>query len=192
MKKKLILASASPRRQAILKDIFGEIVSMTPNFLEQIQIEESPKDYVIRNSLGKARSVFQNLNPENRLNQLILAADTIVVLEQEVLEKPADIHEAKQMLERLSGRTHEVLTGFALVDESGKEIAQVVSTKVVFRELTPELIDAYVATGEPLDKAGSYGIQGLGGYLIDKIEGSYWNVVGLPVAQVMKGIEMLS
>ncbi|MGE3775187.1 MAG: nucleoside triphosphate pyrophosphatase, partial [Gammaproteobacteria bacterium] len=115
----------------------------------------------------------------------VLAADTTVVLDGAILGKPRDADEARAMLRRLGGRVHEVLTGVALIDRSGAIDDIVVVTRVAFRALEPHSIEAYVASGEPADKAGAYGIQGLGGALVECIDGSYSNVVGLPLAETL-------
>lgn len=133
----------------------------------------------------KARSVLQTLAAgagEKEYDVWVLASDTIVVLDGLVLGKPSDAEDARSMLRRLSGRSHHVVSGLALVRGDGRRHTGAAVTRVTFRDLSPPLVDAYVATGEPMDKAGSYGIQGKGASLVQGIEGCYFNVMGLPVA----------
>ena len=134
---------------------------------------------VLHNALGKCRAVAAQVGDAVP----VVAADTVVVVDDDILGKPADAQAAAAMLNRLSGRAHQVLTGVA-VKFAGKELAQVCATKVFFRHLTQAEIAAYVAGGEPLDKAGAYGIQGQGALLVEKIEGCYNNVVGLPLTML--------
>ena len=143
---------------------------------------EAPDAYVRRLAREKARA-GQAAAPA--ASPPVLAADTTVVLDGEILGKPLDDADARAMLARLAGRPHEVLTGVAVLDGRGLLVDTVVATRVRFRALTPAEIAAYVASGEPLDKAGAYGIQGLGGALVERIEGSYSNVVGLPLAETL-------
>lgn len=134
------------------------------------------------NALAKARTVAARHGGED---VVVLGADTIVVLDGEVLGKPVDAAAAAVMLRRLSGRTHVVVTAYAVVDvRSGDEVVRSVETAVTFRSLADAEIDAYVATGEPLDKAGAYGIQGRGAVLVERIDGDYFTVVGLPLADL--------
>jgi septum formation protein len=149
---------------------------------EQVLPGESPEALVVRVATEKARVVAQR-HP----GHMVLAADTVVVLEGTILGKPVDAEEAVGMLTRLSGRGHEVWTGFCLA-RAGREEGQVcraVRTEVCFAQLSAAVIRAYVSTGDPLDKAGGYGIQSLGGFMVASISGSYSNVVGLPLAEVL-------
>ena len=172
--RRLILASASPRRRELLAQI-GVAFD-----LEVADVDEGDDPRV--NALAKARAVVVRHRGEDAV---VLGADTEVVLDGEVLGKPADDAHARDMLTRLSGRTHSVVTAYALVDcISGDELVRAVETDVTFRPLTDDDIDAYVATGEPLDKAGAYGIQGRGAVLVDRIGGDYFTVVGLPLADL--------
>lgn len=133
-------------------------------------------------SLGKAKKVAKK-----HKNSIIISADTIVVFKNQIIGKPLNKQDAKNMLKLLSGNIHSVITGFTIIDSSsGKIVTQSVESKVYFKDLTNEEIDAYVATGEPLDKAGAYGIQEKGGKLIEKVEGDYDNVVGLPIRALVK------
>lgn len=177
----LILASGSPRRQDFLTELGIEFTVIVPSIAEVPSQDESPWEFALRIASEKAR-VISRPNPDS----WVLAADTIVVLDNEILGKPADPAEAGRMLSRLAGRRHEVLTGFYLRNEKEScAMGQVVETEVFFSPFSIETAAAYVATGEPLDKAGSYGIQGQGGALVEKISGSYSNVVGLPLAEVV-------
>ena len=175
----VVLASASPRRLALLKQV-GITASVHPaSFAEEAGSADAAHEVVLHNALGKCRAVAAEVGD----SVPVIAADTVVVVDEVILGKPADAQEAAAMLARLSGRTHQVLTGVA-VKYAGKELAQVCATKVFFRELTQGEIAAYVGSGEPLDKAGAYGIQGKGALLVEKIEGCYNNVVGLPLTML--------
>jgi septum formation protein len=182
MRPTVTLASASPRRQALLQAA-GVPLAVHPAHIDETPAAgEAPRDLVIRLARAKAAAVQ---------GALVLAADTEVVLDGAVLGKPRDAAQARAMLAGLAGRAHDVLTGYCVRGRGG-ERAAVVATRVVFRALTPEEIAAYVATGEPLDKAGAYGIQGAGGFLVDRLEGSYTNVVGLPLAEVLQALDEVS
>ncbi len=179
----LILASGSPRRRELLEQIgmpFAVAVSQTE---EQIDPALSPSLTVQSLSLLKAADVAKT-QPENAL---IIGADTVVVFEDEILTKPQNAEDAKAMLRRLSGKCHSVLTGLTVLRrKDGKSVSVTEETKVYFKKLTEAEILSYVNTFEPLDKAGSYGIQGLGGLFVEKIDGDYYNVVGLPLARLGK------
>lgn len=173
----LILASGSPRRKEIL-DTMGLEFSVDVSDADE-SFAGTPEEMVLELSRRKAQAVASRHS-----GAMILAADTVVFAD-EVLGKPHTAGEARRMLTELSGRWHSVYTGVTMIDtRSGKMLSRADVTRVHFVALTAEDIDAYVATGEPLDKAGAYGIQGRGGMLIDRIEGSYSNVVGLPMALV--------
>jgi len=177
----LILASASPRRQRFLRELGLDFRVVPAAVDEQNRPDESPEEYVLRLAEEKALAVAGSHG-----QACILAADTIVVLAGEILEKPADAAHAEAMLAKMSGRWHEVWTAYCLCRQSDAlMVKQAVCTRVLFRPLTADLCRAYVLTGEPLDKAGSYGLQGRGGFLVEKIDGSYSNVIGLPVAEVV-------
>ncbi len=175
----VVLASASPRRLALLAQIGIDAEVCPADFDEVSGVAVEAEEVVFANALGKCRSVVAVKGDALP----VIAADTVVVAEGKILGKPADAAEAEAMLAQLSGKTHKVLTGLA-VSHAGKEIAEVCSTDVVFRTLTKEEIKKYVATGEPLDKAGAYGIQGKGAVLVEKIDGCYNNVVGLPLTRL--------
>jgi septum formation protein len=180
---KLILASASPRRAEILHSA-GLQFSVLSSAVDETPIpSESPHDLVRRLALAKAELVAARaLGPA-----IVIAADTVIVIEGAILGKPRTSEDARQMLERLSGRTHSVLTGIALIrlpDVERREFIE--TTHVHFASMSAEEIVKYLSSGEPFDKAGAYAIQGLGGRFIPRIDGCYFNVVGLPLARLCK------
>lgn len=178
----LLLASASPRRQELLEQIGVNYIAKPMDIDESVCSGESPEQYVTRLAKEKARA---GIAQSNALP--VLAADTSVVLDEKILGKPNSKEEAIAMLMALSGRSHYVVTGVALVkDINGKlqEECVAIATKVEFLPLTLEQVEAYVETLEPMDKAGGYGIQGKAAVFVNRIEGSYSNVVGLPLEQV--------
>lgn len=176
----LILASASPRRRELLQQL-GVDYHCEPADIDESRLSgELPSDYVLRMACEKAQVVAGRYPPGTAA---VLAADTSVVLDDDVLGKPADHFDGLGMLARLSGRTHSVLTGVCLCTLAGESLAEVVETRVSFVQLTREQCEAYLATDEPWDKAGGYAIQGLAGAFVSGIEGSYSNVVGLPLTQ---------
>lgn len=180
---KLVLASKSPRRSELLAGVGYDFCILPAQFDESSVSLDDPRRGVEEIARGKAQACFRTLADKH--DTVVLAADTIVVCDGEVLLKPKNPAEAKEMLKKLSGNTHKVMTGTAVISEKGME-SFVEETSVRFFDLTDEEIDDYIATGEPLDKAGAYGVQGLGCYLVKKIEGDYFNVVGLPIAPVMR------
>lgn len=185
--KKIILASGSPRRKEILEKIGLEFEVVQSNYVEDMTLPLPPRELAKRLALSKGEDVARRF-PE----ALVIAADTVVLLDGKLLGKPHTVSAAEKMLTRLSGKTHEVITGLALICASEKYLVQEsVSTSVVFKTLTAEVIKKYVGTGEPLDKAGAYAVQGLGGELIEKVEGDYWNVVGLPANLLAKHLRLL-
>ncbi len=191
---KIILASASPRRRDLLTAGGYAHEVIVANIEEKRQSGELPENYVIRNAREKGIAVCAT-DPLATAKAVILSADTIVVAyDNEVLEKPSSASEARRMLGKLSAKTHRVLTGFALCNGTTGEVmeTQVVQTQVLFRELSDQEIDNYIATGEPFDKAGSYGIQGHALTFVESIEGSYTNVVGLPMSQVAQCLQRYS
>jgi septum formation protein len=175
MPPRLVLASQSPRRRELLEQL-GLAPEVRPARTDESVLPgEAPRDYVLRVAREKARAVE---------GDVVLAADTAVVLRGEVLGKPGGAEDARRMLRALSGSTHEVLTGVCVRRGAVRlELAQVVSTAVRFAPLAPAAIEWYVRTGEPLDKAGAYAIQGAGGAFVLGVEGSVSNVVGLPLAE---------
>ncbi|MCX2972486.1 septum formation inhibitor Maf [Halieaceae bacterium IMCC8485] len=176
----LILASASPRRRELLHQIGVAHLCEPANIDESRLAGEKPEDYVLRMAREKAAAVASR---HSGGSLAVLAADTSVVIDEDVLGKPGDHFEALGMLARLSGRSHRVLTGICLNTQRGEVLSEMVETKVHFLQLTREQCESYLATPEPWDKAGGYGIQGLAGAFVSSIEGSYSNVVGLPLAQ---------
>ncbi len=182
IQERLILASGSPRRRDFLA-VLGLAFEVRVTDIDETPLSgEQPADCVARLARKKAQAVDQP-------SAWVLAADTVVALDGEILGKPGDEEDACAMLMRLSGRWHEVWTGFSLFRQATGELCtKTVCTRVRFLELTPELCRAYVRTGEPLDKAGAYGIQGKGCFLVPEISGSYTNVVGLPMAEVLEAL----
>jgi septum formation protein len=175
----LTLASASPRRRQLLEMLHLPI-RVVPSDVQEIPLpRETPAAYSRRLARDKARAVP---------GQLVLGADTIVVLDDEILEKPSDAEHAVAMLQRLQGRRHTVITSICLIAD-GRELEAADETVVVFREADEAYLRAYVATGEPMDKAGSYGIQGWGAALVERIEGDYFSVMGLPLRLVLRLLE---
>ena len=181
---KLILASASPRRAEILRNAGIQFEIRKTDVDESRIVGELPGDYVRRLALAKALSAATEYR--DPLDEtLILGADTVVVVDADILGKPASQDDARSMLRRLSGRIHEVHTGLALLRKPGAEQRVVEEiTRVHFTSLTAQEIEDYIATGEPFDKAGAYGIQGIGGRYVTRIEGCYFNVMGLPLARL--------
>jgi len=180
---KLVLASGSPRRRQLLEMLGIEHRVVPPDVDERRHHGEAPADYVVRLAREKARAV-SGREPE----VLVLAADTTVVLGDELFGKPETVGEAVEMLGRLGGRTHQVYTGVALALGGRVETALDVSD-VTFRPLSRDFIADYVATGEPMDKAGAYAIQGKGAALIDGIRGDFFGVMGLPLRLVLELLE---
>jgi len=180
----LVLASSSPRRREILAAA-GYAFRVVPSGAEEKEKGLSPVELVIANALAKARSVASRADCADAV---VLGADTVVLLSGVILGKPADAADAKRMISSLSGTEHEVLTGFAVLYD-GSEQSGVCRTRVRFRALSEDEIDAYIATGEPFDKAGAYGIQERGSILVEHVEGDFFNVVGLPIAQVYPALK---
>ncbi len=173
----LILASQSPRRQELLRNA-GFSFEIRASGVEEVpQPHESAADYVTRLALDKALAI--DASPDD----FVIAADTTVILGETIMEKPLSAEDAVSMLTALSGQTHTVLTGVC-VRHNGRTWTACESTQVHFVPISGEEIRAYVASGEPMDKAGAYGIQGLASKFVDRIEGCYFNIVGLPVARV--------
>ena len=175
IRESLTLASSSPGRRQLLEMLGIPIQVVAPNIPEVRRVVETPVDYVERLAREKAMSVP---------GRLVLGADTTVVIRDEILEKPVDAADALRMLRKLQGRTHQVVTSVALLaDETVHQATDV--TNVTFRRMTDDFLDGYVATGEPMDKAGAYGIQGYGAALVERIEGDFFSVMGLPVRLVL-------
>ena len=176
----LILASASPRRQALLQGL-GLSFETRPQHCAEHSAAKEPADFVVEVALQKAESARRQATPADT----VLAADTVVCLDGQILGKPQDEADARRMLSSLSGRTHQVCTGIALW-QGGQMRTHCEQTLVTFYDLEPWLVDWYIATGEPLDKAGAYGIQGKGALLVRQIQGDFYNVIGLPLAPLMR------
>lgn len=177
MKEKIVLASASPRRRELLEMLGCQVEVRPSNAPEETGSLTNPKDIVAALAAQKARAVPKTLQ------ELVLGADTVVAIDGAVLGKPEDREQAKKMLTLLSGREHSVYTGFCLI-QGDREIIGTEETRVLFRPLSQQEIEAYLDTGEPFDKAGAYGIQGKGCLLVEKISGDFYNVVGLPVSRI--------
>lgn len=183
---KLILASGSPRRRELLTQV-GAVFEVEKSDVEELTDPSwSPKETVRHLAEIKALAVAQKHE-----EGIVLGADTVVVDGDKVLGKPEDKEDAKAMLKGLSGRSHEVMTAVVLVDASGEKPlwGSVETTKVKFKTLSDEEIEAYVLTGESMDKAGAYGIQGYGALLVEQLEGCYFNVVGLPLVKTAEGLK---
>jgi septum formation protein len=174
----LVLASASPRRAELLHSAGFDFEVYPVEVDERLRPEERPDHAAARLAETKAQAAAAH-----HADALVLGADTIVVIDGEPLGKPADERDAKRMLRRLSGRAHDVLTGVS-IGSAGRYLTHVETTRVTMSELTEEEINWYVATGEPRDKAGAYAVQGLASRFVSRIDGSYSNVVGLPVSLV--------
>lgn len=175
---RLILVSSSPRRRDILKQLVTSFEIISSNVDESVDKNLPPEEIVMNLAKRKASSVANN-----QQDAFIIGADTIVVFKNQILGKPADYDEAKQMLTTLSGNTHSVYTGTCIINGNDKRVFYE-KADVTFWELTEEEIDRYIRTGEPLDKAGSYGIQGYGATLVKSIHGDFYAVVGLPIAKL--------
>jgi septum formation protein len=183
--KEVILASESPRRK-ILLETAGLKVKIVPANLEEFNHEySSPTDYVLANSRDKARMAATRLPYD-----LIISADTIVLLGGRIYEKPINRDEARWMLQELSGKTHQVITGFCLLTHN-QEILDFDETKVTFYSLSFDEIETYLDSGEPFDKAGAYGIQGPASLFVRKIEGCYFNVVGFPLGKFYQRLKQI-
>jgi septum formation protein len=181
----LILASASPRRAELLRNAGIAFTVVPAHVPEQPSAGEPPLAYAQRLARDKARAVFAH-NPDN----VVLGADTVVVVDEHLLEKPRDEQDAARMLRLLSGRTHQVITGVCVL-APGHEQTEAEVTEVRFSPLSNEEIDAYIATHEPMDKAGAYAIQGIASRWVERIDGCYFNVVGLPVPRVYRMLDKL-
>ena len=179
LQERLLLASASPRRREILENLGFEFEILPSN------VDESEVPWSDPVESAKLLAEIKAIDAQKtRPRKTIIAADTIVLCEGQVMGKPSSSEDAAEMLGTLSGRMHEVVTGIALITPPNLRIIEAESTKVFFRKLSPEEISRYISTREPFDKAGAYAIQGYASAFIDRIEGDYFNVVGLPVARL--------
>ncbi len=184
----LILASASPRRKELLQSTGLSFITKTSDFAEFPEENELPSDYVQRNAVGKARTIAVAESG----NSIVLGADTIVVsFDNKILEKPQNKDHAYEMLQALSNKSHEVMTGIALCKSISGEvlISETITTQVHFRKIDKLELMKYIDSGEPFDKAGAYGIQGNAAGFVNSVLGSYTNVVGLPLAQVLEHLK---
>lgn len=182
--KPLILASASPRRRQLLHEAGVTFTVIPSHIAEELRPGELPEEYALRVAREKAQDVATQCP-----GSWVLGADTIVAVDDLVLGKPKDAADGFGMLRLLSGRTHRVITAFALLDGTGQvSDHRLVVSQVTFKPLSDDHIHNYLATGEPFDKAGAYAVQGLGAALVERVEGSYTNVVGLPVEEVLAAL----
>ncbi len=178
--KRLVLASSSPRRKELLRQIGLNFDVIPSSVLEKWEENSPPREVARKLAIDKAADVAAGLS-----SGVVIGADTIVVLEGRILGKPKDTDDAFKILSELSGNSHEVITAVALIEtESGRTVTFDATTRVFFREITNRELHAYIATGEPMDKAGAYGIQGKGILFVRRIEGCYTNVVGLPITDL--------
>ena len=182
MKSELVLASSSPRRKELLSKLGFQFEIIKPDIDEIILDGETPTDFVRRIAEEKARKVNSIVDAR----KTIIAADTAVVINNEVLGKPIDDKDAARMLNKLSGKSHSVFTGFAILNsDKGVSHSQVVETLVKFKELNQNEVQGYINSKEHSDKAGAYAIQGIGSFMVESINGSYTNVVGLPMCELV-------
>jgi septum formation protein len=183
--KRIVLASASPRRRELLEQIGLRFEVEPSDYEEETTSVSEPHDMARELSLGKGRAAARK-----HRDALIIAADTLVALGDKVFGKPHTDAEAREMLRALNGRTHSVITGLTVLDcETGKVVSRSVETRVLMRKLSLKEIDSYVRSKEPLDKAGGYAIQGQGAVLVERIEGDYSNVVGLPLSALAESLK---
>ena len=183
--KTIILASASPRRREILEKTGLKFKVYESDYEENMEIGLKPHKLAIYHSIGKAMAVALKFK-----DALIISADTIVVLKDRVFGKPRDKEDARKMLKTLSGKAHTVITGYTIMDaETGKKFSSAVESKVRFKRLNEDEIETYIKSGEPLDKAGAYGVQGLGAVIVKRIEGDFFNVMGLPLNSVAESLK---
>ena len=176
----LILASSSPRRQELLRAARIPFTSRSADINEDLRPNEAPREYTERLALEKAKIIHQSTT-----GFFVLGADTTVVVDEHILAKPLDAVDARRMLQLLSGRQHQVLTSVCLLGPHTHDV-RTETTQVYFSEVTSAEIDWYISTGEPMDKAGAYGIQGIASRWIPRIEGCYFNVMGLPLSLVWR------
>jgi septum formation protein len=184
----LILASQSPRRRQILENMGLKFTVHLPEAEEEMPSVASSERVIVANAHAKAVSVASKREPED----IVLGADTLVLLDGEVMGKPKSPQDARAMISKLSGRTHEVITGLSLITRQTQSWNRAVKSRVTFRKITEEETTHYLATREPYDKAGAYAVQGLGAMYIERIEGSYTNVMGLPIEELLKGLDEVS
>ena len=182
--RKIILASASPRRKELLEKIGLKFEVEPSNYAEDMHSKLNPDELARAISLGKSRAVASK-----HKNAIVIAADTFIVFRGKIMGKPNTEAEARKMLMALRGKSHSVITGFTILDtEENKVLTKSVETVIHIKKLTPKEIDAYVKSKEPLDKAGAYAIQGLGSVIVERIEGDYFNVMGLPLSALAESL----
>jgi len=182
MQQQLVLASTSPRRKELLQQIGVSFAQLSIDINEDVDPNESAEQYVLRLAKEKAAAGFEMLSVTEKTNCVVLAADTTVVCDGLILAKPKSLSHSKKILSQLSGCEHVVMSAIGMHSED-KKVQKVVTTKVRFRSISEAEIEAYWQSGEPQDKAGSYGIQGYGAVFVESITGSYSNVVGLPLCE---------
>jgi septum formation protein len=183
--KQIVLASKSPQRKELLIQAGIPFTAAESAFQEVSPAGIKPEDLVMKNAEGKAKDIAQKVK-----NAIVIGGDSVVFIDQEILEKPKDEKDAVHMLKKLSGNAHQVYTGYSIVDlEKNKIVTNYVVGTVYFNTLSEEDIDSYIATGEPMDKAGAYGIQGKAGMFINKVEGNYPGIVGLPISYIVQELK---
>ncbi|MEZ4741368.1 MAG: Maf family protein [Bdellovibrionota bacterium] len=194
---RIILGSSSPRRKEILTEMGYQFEVLKPAYQEKYDPKFTAEEYVLHNAIEKGHWIVNSLGNELNKPTLVLSADTIVVYKEQILEKPKDQEHSLQMLETLSGQTHCVMTAYSInfYQTNTKKWHQieskVIKTLVTFNHISKEKIIDYIKTGEPADKAGSYGIQGMGSFLVKNINGSLSNVIGLPKDEVKQAIQSI-
>jgi len=188
---KLILASSSPRRAEVLRNA-GFVFEVRPADVDETRLPyESAENYVRRVAQAKARAISEPARAAAE-RAIVIAADTTVVAEGQILAKPEDAADARRMLSLFNGKTHEVLTALCVINvPAAKEALHVEKTRVEFLKMSKEEIESYIQTGEPFDKAGAYGIQGIAGRFATRIEGCYFNVLGLPLSRLWTTLQSL-
>jgi len=186
--KQLILASQSPRRKALLAQLGYQFITQAADIDESVQCNENAQDYVVRLAKEKAQAIFLALPVQQQAQSIVIGSDTSVVIEGDILGKPANEAECITTLLRLEGKQHQVLTAIAVArqDQKNQIVSELIETQVQFKSLTVDEIKRYWSTGEPCDKAGSYAIQGIGGQFVTTIKGSYSAVVGLPLYETVQ------
>jgi septum formation protein len=185
----LVLASSSPRRKQLLESCGYTLEILIPNIEEAPKSGETPQNYALRNAKEKGFAIAKNHNGK----EIIVSADTIVVTKEgQILEKPLNHQHAHDMLSMLSNNVHLVYTAYSLHQNQKEIVSKIIETKVTFRKLFHDEIESYIATGEPFDKAGSYGIQGGAMSFVERVEGSYTNVMGLPLSDVVQDLRGLA
>ena len=183
--KQIILASKSPRRKALLEQIGLKFTVDVSDIDESKYLHSNPESLAKSLSIAKAEKIAEKYK-----DAIIIAADTVVILNKEIIGKPKDKKDAVKMLRKLSGKTHVIITGFTILDtKTKKEITEFVQSKVRFKKMTGKEIDQYVKTGEPLEKAGCYGIQDKGAIFIEEVKGDFFNVVGLPIFALSQNLK---